>query len=233
MKKILAVTALCLSLSPLFSQVEKGSKLIGVSFGSFSFTNSNSQTTYSNTPTKYKSDGSSYSVSINPNLGFFVIDNLAVGASVSVSYYGSKSKSTNTSSTTSSTSEYVQPSFYIGPFARYYVPGSGKGRIFAQVNGQYGIYGGSSKSRSGSGYHSETITRPKGDWNAGAAAGYEYFPNPYLGFYATVGVNYGKSKTEYEYNPSTGTGYTYTSEYSRFYIPVNLGIQVHLQKKGN
>ncbi|MBK7309173.1 MAG: hypothetical protein IPI88_20605 [Chitinophagaceae bacterium] len=51
--------------------------------------------------------------------------------------------------------------------------------------------------------------------------------------YASVGFNYGSSKTSYEYRPSTGTGYDYTSTYSRFYIPVNVGLQVHiLGKKG-
>lgn len=231
MKKILAFTALCLSVSSLFSQVEKGTKLIGVGFGSFSFTNSNSQTSYSNTPTVYKSDGSSYSISVNPNVGWFVIDNLALGAGVSVSFYGSKSNSSNTSSTNTSTYNSTQPSFYLGPFARYYFKGAEKGRVFTQINGQYGIYGGKSTSKTNYGSASTTTTHPKGDWNVGATAGYEYFINPSIGLFASVGINYGKSKTEYEYKPNPGTGYSYTSEYARFYIPVSVGLQVHLQKK--
>jgi hypothetical protein len=79
-----------------------------------------------------------------------------------------------------------------------------------------------------SGASSETTTKPKGDWNAGLAFGYEHFVTPTIGFYGSIGFNYGKSKTEYDYKPSTGTGYMYTSEYSRFYIPVNVGLQVHI-----
>lgn len=223
----------CISLTSVFSQVDKGDKLVGVSFGSISYTNSDSKTTYSNTPTVYNSDGNSFSLSINPNVAWFVADRLAVGGGISVSFYNSKSNSSNTSSTTTTESKYNQPSFYIGPLARYYFGGSSKGMPFAQVNFQYGIGGGKSTSSSSSGSSSETKTKPKGDWNAGATFGYEHFVNKNIGLYASVGFNYGSSKTTYEYRPSTGSGYDYTSTYSRFYIPVNVGLQVHiLNKKG-
>jgi len=228
MKKIMFMVAGCISMLSAFSQVEKGTKLVGVSFGSISYTNSNSKTSYSNTPTVYKSDGSSFSISINPNVAWFVADRLAVGGGVSVSYYYSKSNSSNTGSPATSDSKSTQPSFYIGPMARYYFGGSSKGMPFAQINGQYGIYGGKSKSSTSGGSTSETTTKPKGDWNIGATFGYEHFFNQNLGLYGSIGFNYGKSKTTYEYRPSTGTGYDYTSEYSRFYIPVNVGIQVHI-----
>ena len=109
---------------------------------------------------------------------------------------------------------------------------SSKGMPFVQANIQYGISGGISKSSTSTGASSETKTKPKGDWNAGATFGYEHFVSQYVGLYGSIGFNYGKSKTSYEYRPSTGTGYDYTSEYSRFYIPVNFGLQVHLPSKG-
>lgn len=231
MKKIVFLAAGIFCLLPAFSQTKKGDKLVGVSFGSISYTNSDSKTSYSNTPTVYNSDGNSFSISVNPNVAWFVSDNLAIGGGVSVSFYTSKSNSSNTGSTTTSKSKYNQPSFYIGPLARYYFGGSPKGMPFAQVNLQYGISGGTSKSEVSTGSTSETKTKPKGDWNAGAAFGYEHFVTPNIGIFGSIGFNYGKSKTEYEYRPSTGTGYDYTSEYSRFYIPVNVGIQVHILGK--
>jgi len=233
MKKILfAFLGISLGLGAT-AQTNKGDKLIGVSLGSVSYTDSKSTTSYSNTPTIYKSDGNSFSLSINPTVSWFVIDNLAIGASVSISIYTSKSTSSNTGSSATSESKYNQPSFYIGPMARYYFGGSPKGMPFAQVNGQFGIYGGKSTSSTSTGSSSETKTKPKGDWNAGLSFGYEHFITPNVGLFAMVGFNYGKSKTTYEYRPSTGTGYDYTSEYSRFYIPVNVGLQVHiLGKKG-
>ena len=231
MKKITLLLVGIICMLTVFSQTKKGDKMVGVGIGSISYTNSDSKTTYSNTPTVYNSDGNSFSISVNPNVAWFVKDNLAIGGGVSVSFYSSKSESSNTSSSTTSESKSTQPSFYIGPLARYYFGGSSKGMPFAQVNFQYGIYGGKSESKTSSGASSETTTKPKGDWNAGAAFGYEHFITPNIGFYGSIGFNYGSSKTEYEYRPSTGTGYDYTSEYSRFYIPVNVGLQVHILGK--
>jgi hypothetical protein len=158
---------------------------------------------------------------------------LAVGGGISVSFYSSKSTSSNTSTTNTSENTSTQPAVYFGPYARYYFAGSDKGMPFAQINAQYGVYGGKSKSTTSGGASSETTTKPKGDWNAGLTLGYEHFVTPNIGLYGSVGFNYGSSKTSYEYRPSTGTGYDYTSEYNRFYIPVNVGIQVHILSKGN
>jgi len=220
----------CLGLAPM-AQTQKGDKLIGVGIGSISYTNSKSKTTYTNTATEYNSDGSSFSISINPNVAWFIADNLAVGGGISVSFYSSKNNSSNTGSTTTSDSKSTQPSLYIGPLVRYYFGGSDKGKPFAQINGEVGFYGGKSTSKTSSGASSETKTKPKGDWNAGAAFGYEHFFNKSIGAYASIGFNYGRSKTLYEYRPSSGTGYDYTSYYNRFYIPVNIGFQVHLDCK--
>ncbi|HRG93783.1 MAG TPA: outer membrane beta-barrel protein, partial [Chitinophagaceae bacterium] len=175
MKKIFLLFVCVCSMLFAFSQTKKGDKMVGVGFGSISYTNSDSKTTYSNTPTVYNSDGSSFSISVNPNVAWFVKDNLAIGGGISVSFYSSKSNSSNTSSTTTSESKSTQPSIYIGPLARYYFGGSPKGMPFAQLNVQYGIYGGKSESKTSSGASSETTTKPKGDWNAGLSFGYEHF----------------------------------------------------------
>jgi hypothetical protein len=232
MKRKLLLIVFCISSVLAFSQVQKGSKLVGLSFGSASVTSSNSKTLYSNTTTVYDSKGTSLSFSINPSVAWFIQDGLAVGGSVSAGYYHSNSKSSNSSSTTTSDNTSNQPSLYIGPYARYYFGGSDKSMPFVQANFQIGIYGGKSISKSSSGSSSETATKPKGDWNAGLTIGYEQFINEYIGIYGSVGVNYGKSITDYDYKPSTGTGYTYTSEYSRIYFPVNVGLQIHIPVKG-
>lgn len=232
MKKISICVLALLTAFSIQAQTKKGDKLVGVGFGSISYTNSDSKTSYSNTPTVYKSEGNSFSISVNPNVAWFIQDNLAIGGGISVSFYSSKSNSSNTSSSSTSESKSTQPSVYIGPLLRYYFGGSAKGQPFAQFNFQYGIYGGKSKSTTSGGSSSETTTKPKGDWNTGLAFGYEHFVTPNIGLYGSVGFNYGKSKTTYEYRPSTGTGYDYTSDYSRFYIPVNVGLQVHILGNG-
>ena len=159
----------------------------------------------------YNSDGNSFSISKNPNLAWFIQDNFALGGGVSVSFYSPKINSSNISSSVTSENKSTQ--------------------LFAQFNFQYGVYGGTSNSSTSGGSSSETTTKPRGDWNKGLTFGYEHFVTPNVGLYASVGFNYVKSKTIYEYRPSTGTGYDYTSEYSRFYIPVNVGLQVHIPGK--
>lgn len=228
MRKTIFLALFAIGIASINAQTKKGDLLLGTSFGSMSFTDSKSTTTYSNTPTVYSSNGNSFSISVNPTVAWFVQDNLAVGAGVSLSFYTSKSDSSNTSSTTTSTSKSNQPAFYIGPYARYYFGGSEKGMPFAQASFQFGISGGKSNSSTSTGSTSETTSKPKGDWNGGVSLGYEHFVSKYIGIFGMVGVNYGKSKTTYEYRPSTGTGYDYTSEYNRWYVPINFGIQVHL-----
>lgn len=114
MKKFL-FASICFALSfAVAGQTKKGDKLYGVCIGSISYTSSDSKTTYSNTPTVYNSEG----ISLNPNIAWFVQDNLAIGGGVSISFYSSKSESSNTASTTTTESKSTQPSFYIGPLAR-------------------------------------------------------------------------------------------------------------------
>lgn len=183
MKKVVFAFVSFLAVSVAIGQTKKGDKLVGVSFGSLSYTNSKSITSYSNTPTVYNSDGNSFSFSVNPNVAWFINDNFALGGLVSISFYTSKSNSSNTGSTTTSESKYNQPAFYIGPMARYYFSGSAKGMPFVQGNFQWGISGGKSNSSTSTGASSETKYKPKGDWNGGVSFGYEHFVTPNVGIW--------------------------------------------------
>jgi hypothetical protein len=232
MKKI-SILIVCLMSSALaFPQVQKGSMLAGVGLAGIGFNHSDSKTSYSNTTTVYDSKGSSFSFNVNPTVAWFIKDGLAVGGSVSFGFSSSDNKSSNSSSSATSTYKSTSPSISIGPWARYYFGGSEKGMPFVDASIKYGIYGGTSTSTSSTGSGSETKTKPKGDFDAGLNIGYEHFISEYIGIYGSVGLSYGKSKTDYDYKPSTGTGYTYTSEYSSLYVPVVLGLQVHIPVKG-
>jgi hypothetical protein len=237
MKKILFSMLLITMVTSAMSQVRvpwnvaKGTKLISVGFGGLSYSGNDSKTSYSNTPTVYNNNGNNFSISVYPSVAWFVQNKLAIGAGISVSFYSSSSKSSNTGSSTTYDNKSTQPSFYLSPYARLYFGSGAKGMLFVQANGDYGIYGGKSTSKSSSGSSSETITKSKGNWSAGASVGYEHFISDYVGFYGRIGFNYSSSKTDYDYKPSTGTGYTYTSEYNRWYVPVNIGLQVYLPKK--
>lgn len=227
MKKITLILAL-LAASFSNAQISKGSKIIGTSFASFTVSGSKSETTYSNTPTVYNTDGNSFSFSINPYMGFFLADGLAVGGQVYVSFYSSKSDSSNTSTTTTSESKSTQPSFGVGPFVRYYFVKGQKMSPYAELAGGIDFNSGKSESSNSSGSSSETKTKPYTGWNVGPKIGFEYFISDYVGINVYTGFNYSASNVTYEYRPSTGTGYDYTNDYKRWYIPVGFGLQIHL-----
>jgi long-subunit fatty acid transport protein len=103
----------------LSAQTNKGSFLIG---GDASFTSS---TTSSNgNETKLTQ------ISINPTVGYFIIDNLVVGASLPMSYAKSKFSLTQFDSKTTSLT--------LGPLVRYYIP-VGKVAFFAEGIYAFGI----------------------------------------------------------------------------------------------
>ncbi|MFN0014537.1 MAG: outer membrane beta-barrel protein [Saprospiraceae bacterium] len=92
---------LCLLGTSLSAQTQSGSIMIG---GNAGFTSSDGTT----------------DIEIAPMLGFFVMDQLAVGAALSFA---------NTSSDLGDAT-----GIGIGPFVRYYFMGEGKARVFGQAN---------------------------------------------------------------------------------------------------
>jgi hypothetical protein len=232
MKKNLLLIVFCICPVMAFSQVQKGSKMVGVGLSTISITSSNNENTYSYSTTVYDSKGNSFSFSIYPNMAWFVANGLAIGGSVGLGLSTSSSTSTNTSSTATTDYTSIQPSLSIGPYARYYIGSSTKGRPFVHANFQFGLYGGKSTSESSTGSSSETLLKPYLDLNTGVSFGYEYFISEYVGLYISLGVNYERYKITYDYQPSSGTPYTYTNEYSRFNVPLNVGLQVHIPAKG-
>lgn len=230
MKKITFIAAF-LVMSLANAQISKGSKLIGTSFAFGSISGTESTTTYSNTPTVYSSDGTSINFGISPSIGYFVMDGFAIGAQVNASFYHSKSESSNTGSSTTSESTYNQPSVYVGPYARYYFVKGQKMSPYAQVEASVGLYPSKSESVSSTGSSSTTKSNSSLSWDSGVKLGFEYFISDYVGINVFTGFSYSVSNTEYDYTPSSGNGYSYTSDYKRWNIPVGLGLQIHLPSK--
>ncbi|MGY2130835.1 hypothetical protein ACW9KT_01300 [Hymenobacter sp. HD11105] len=119
MKKALLLTPL-LSLGFLtaHAQISKGTVLIGGNIG-YSQSTTESKYTGSVTPTGQNLvDNTSRSFSINPNVGYFLADNLLVGASVGFS----TGRETGPHYSTTSAGERVSKhnSFSVAPFLRYY-----------------------------------------------------------------------------------------------------------------
>lgn len=164
MKKLLFVILVFATYSSAFSQFQKGRMLAG---GSLFFSNSTSKSKFGNTTT---TDVKFNSFGLTPDFGYFVIDNLAVGAGIELYLTGVKFESSGDKSNSSG----------IGftPFVRYYLdPG-----IFFQ--GAIGF--GSNKVKDIDNTGTTTSTVNTSQWSLGA--GYAYFLNdkvaiePFLGY---------------------------------------------------
>jgi Outer membrane protein beta-barrel domain len=155
MKKVLLIAVAAMISATSFSQTSKGTWMVGGSAGFNS----------------YKTSGASNSTSmltIAPSAGYFIDNNLALGAGVA---FVSLSSSGSTAST-----------FNVGPMARYYFTEMGKNaKLFAHANFGFG-----STSATGSSSVSST------SW--GIKAGPAFFLNKNVALEATVG--YGSSKVK-------------------------------------
>ena len=140
MKKTTIIICICLFVIQLNlkSQTSQGKILLGVSSTlSIAGTGSNLMSIgYSSV--SHKSDASGYiepkqtkntSINFLPKLGYFVINNLALGLDLSIAYSGSQKDGSDIESSNTILSA--------GPFLRYYVPTS-KCYPFLELGGAYG-----------------------------------------------------------------------------------------------
>jgi hypothetical protein len=138
-KVILLLTMLCIvNLTFLNAQTTKGKFLFGVSSAlSLAGTGSNMMS-FGFSSTEDKSDASGFTedkpdktVSINflPKVGYFIVNNLAIG--LDISYAFSKEKDGDDDY------EFTDNLLSAGPFVRYYVPTS-KVKPFMEISGAYG-----------------------------------------------------------------------------------------------
>jgi len=151
MKRIVTVFALAMICSGAFAQFNQGRYLVG---GALSLTATTEKSQSGGTTTTV---GKNTDFTFTPTFGYFVIDNLAVGAAIDASVQSFKADGSSSKNSASVTT--------IDPFVRYYLdPG-----IFFQ--GRIGFGGASYKNTTGS-----TTTTSKGSvfsWDIGA--GYAYF----------------------------------------------------------
>lgn len=125
MKKVLFAAFLLVSSNAIFAQVDQGQWMVGGS-ASFNFGK--------------QGDDKTTNISIAPDAGYFVINQLAVGLRPEFSYTKVKTKVGSVSSEGSNTT------FSLAPFVRYYfMPSGEKVNIFGDAS--YGF--GSSKNKGG------------------------------------------------------------------------------------
>jgi hypothetical protein len=155
MKKILLLSASIMALTQAHAQTDKGSKMLGVDVGSVRYS-----------ATKLEK---SINATLRPSAGWFVTNNLAVGAVIYADYSGEFWKGGESYSTLG---------LGLTPLVRYYVPGHSKHRLFAQATAGpvWNVFTRKSPPSLNpqSGKHSGDYL----DWVSDAGIGYNYFLTP-------------------------------------------------------
>ncbi|MCU4164403.1 outer membrane beta-barrel protein [Carboxylicivirga caseinilyticus] len=171
MKKVFFIVAfLAINLSS-FAQTEKGKIIMS----------GTSDLGLSSTTTKFEYDGESYSddikstqFNITPSLGYFVIDNLALG--LSIDFESTKQKVSSDS--------YTSNSLLFGPFARYYV---GSGNIKPYIQGDF-LFGNQKSKYDYSGVNMSGESKNNvSAWDLGVGLG--FFLNDFISL--DLGLGYG------------------------------------------
>lgn len=196
MKKFtILVIAMCATLGA-YAQYNQGRMLVG---GSLGFSAQTQKTKFDGNS---QTDGKWTSFSLEPQFGYFVIDNLAVGASLDLglSKWNDQDDSDN---------DYSSTSIEFTPTVRYYLPQN----IFFQ--GQVGF--GTSKDKYGSGNVDED---KYSNLSWALAVGYAYFLNDNVAVEPMVG--YGSTAQK---NKDTDVKYVDNGLFLR------VGLQVYLGNK--
>lgn len=196
MKKLVTVIALALICSGAYAQFNKGRYLVGGNVGFAAYTgktktdNSTSTTSHSTT------------FNLSPDVGYFVIDNLAVGAGLSL-------RTSSTKGDGGDNSKDTDTDFTLTPFARYYLDQG----IFFQ--GQVGFGSGSNKHKPNGSNTTTTTKHGVFDWGLGV--GYAYFLNDYVAIEPMVSyVSYANNYKDPDFK-TVNSG-----------ITLNVGFQIYL-----
>ena len=203
MKKLILCAVAFTSIASAQGQNKKGNHLVGVNVGSGNYSSSNYDYIYSSTTTTYKGDSKYFNIGIGPEVGWYLTDRFVLGTYLNLSYYNSKSNSSNSSSSVTTNSKSNSVYFTLGPSARVYLGKmNGKGMPYAQVNTGLSFYPSDNgeSSNSSNTYHYTYKTKNYFSWNVGPRFGYEHFFNERIGLHYYIGYSYTKYKYKYEYD---------------------------------
>lgn len=195
MKTFYLTTALLVCTIAATAQTEKGTININGQFGS------NSGGQYYTVPNGLVK---SFSLNLNPNVGYFVKDNWEVGAGVLFQTQKSRYKNVIQGSTDKVSSNSLGLQFY----SKYYF---GKGSVKPYITAGGGHNWATTKSKNVGG---NTQTDHFTNWNAGGGAGVAWFVSPKIGLFSQLTY-----KRIWHDNSSSDI------------LNLNFGVQVNLGKK--
>lgn len=179
MKKHIFTVLLSVISVAVFAQFNQGTKMVG---GTVSFSSTTAKDKFDNTTRKLHTNTN---FSIAPQFGYFVIDRLALGASLDFSLSNNKSKVDE--------EDVSYTTVQIAPFVRYYLPAG----IFFQ--GEFGV--GTTKA-SGTNWNGATVEGKENVFSWSLAAGYAIMINESVAIEPMLGygsVNYADPDADNDY----------------------------------
>jgi len=200
-KKTIALCPLFLLIALASSaQFKKGMRMTGVSVGSSFFNIGKSDYSFPPPTTGYTNSDNSFGISLNPSMGWFISDKVAIGTLLNMAYNHDKSFDVSNGTTFDQT---ISNSFNIGigGFARNYFKSSGSFMPFGQFNLNFGIGSSNKNGFSYSGNNKSTYNgKSSGDFyvNTGLAGGFTKMLNDHTGLDIFVGYTYSFSKNTFK-----------------------------------
>jgi len=194
-----------------FAQTQKGNMLVG---GNIGFNSSSAKIKTESGSIKVESKGPSITnIYINPNIGYFFIDNLAGGLKLNVGLSSSKSRADGDKRSNATTE------FNVGPFLRYYYNLNEKSAVFGEAFVGFGSTTTKEKDITGT---SLPDLKTSGV-SYGPGVGFAYFINENIGVEALLNYTFSVDKDE-----STLLGVTTTTRTSTGKFGLNVGFQLYL-----
>lgn len=228
------------------AQFNKGDRMAGATIGSIIYNSGNSDISVDqigNSTSKI----TSFNVSLNPSLGWFISSNTAVGASLNINPFGNKT-TYEQNGTTFQSDKSNSYNIGLGGFVRHYLNSSGKMMPYGQFGFNMGI---SSLKMEGFFYYSTGSPTYKYTYSGNSSGGFFVNANLQVGFTKMVGENtgldlfagylYGYNKNTFDRttlyyvsandnNPSKGINKT-TTKFTNNGFLLGVGFQVFLRKK--
>lgn len=225
-------------------QFKKGMRMVGATVVSAFFNSGKTDYSYPPPTAGYTSNSNSFGITLNPSIGWFVSDNIAIGALLNVGYNHQKNFDENASGVTFNKNIFNSFNFGIGGFARNYFNSPGNLTPFGQFNLNAGI---GSSSNNGfyftNGDKNTYDGKSSGDFfiNTGLALGLTKMFNANTGLDFYVGYSFSYNKKEFKTTTLTDVGNDGstdltsisdpTQKFTNHGIAIGIGFQVFLDKK--
>jgi opacity protein-like surface antigen len=195
MKKITILVIALASSFGAFAQYNQGRMLVG---GSFELSTRTEKTRDGSQTT---TDGTQTTFNLSPRFGYFIIDNLAIGAGVGLGLTKWNSKTSD--------NDYNTSSISFQPFARYYLP------VNVFFHGEFGIGTSSVKSDNSNfnDYKYNSI-------NLALGAGYALFLTDNVAVEPMLTYRFSRSKYDYDDEKNLDSG-----------LYISVGFQIYLGNK--